>query len=138
MVVGGGPCEVEVMQERTGMTQGVGLQRDALAEQPLHVGMSGIRTIAGDADRTAAVDELEPIDDRAQIVAEVLAVARHVVDGEHGHPVHTLFADPLWRDEPGRLAVELPRIVRFIEVHEAIAIGSPRWGRAERKEHRGC
>ncbi len=62
----------------------------------------------------------------------------NAVDSKHGHPVHALFTDPLWRDELGRLAMELPRIVRFIEVHEAIAIGSPRWGRAERKEHRGC
>ena len=100
--------------------------------------MSGIRTIAGDADRTAAVDELEPIDDGAQIVAEVLSIARHVVNGQHHHSVHALFTDPLWGDELCRLALELPGVVGFIEVHEAVAVGGPRRGGAEHKEHGGC
>ena len=114
VVVGGGSRKVEAMQEGTGMAEGVGLQRDALAEQPLHVGVSGVRTIAGDADRAATVDELEPVDDGAQVVSEVLAIARHVVDSEDGHPLHSLLPDPLRGDELGRLPVKLPWVVRFV------------------------
>ena len=86
----------------------------------------------------AGSSEIRPV----TVVLSVGPITQHVVvtasaselpEAQSGSPVSILT-----RDELGRLAVELPWIVRFIEVHEAIAIGSPRWGRAERKEHRGC
>ncbi len=87
--------------------------------------MRRIRPVAGDADRSPLVDHLEALDDRSQVIAKVLAVARHVVDRKHHNPVHSLLADPLRSDEPGRLAVELPGVVRFVQVGQAIAVGGP-------------
>ena len=121
MIVFARTVEIKVLEKRTGMTQGVSFERNALFEEPLHVGMFRIGPVARDADCPTAIDDLQPLDDGRQVVAEMLSVSRHVIDGKNDYSLNALFANPLGGNKFGRLLVELPGIVRFVKVSQPVA-----------------
>ena len=73
-----------------------------------------------DADRGAAVDLLEPIQDRPQVLF-VLRRISHVVDRQHDDGFDAFFADPLRRDELREILVRIPRIA-FVEIRQTVAV----------------
>ena len=75
MVVFACAVEIKVLEKGTGMTQGMSFERNALFEEPLHVGMLRIGPVARDADCPTAIDDLQSLDDWGQVVAEMLAVS---------------------------------------------------------------
>lgn len=75
MIVFARAVEIKVLEKRAGMTQGVSFERNALLEEPLHVGMFRIGPVARDANCSAAIDDLQALDDWGQVVAEMLAVS---------------------------------------------------------------
>ena len=121
MVVSTRAIEIKVLEKRAGMAQGVGFERNPLSEKPLHVRVCWIRAIAGNADCSAAIDDLEPLNDGCQVIAKTLAVAGHVIDGKNDYSLNTFLSDPLWGGELRRFLVKLPRIIWFIKVREPVA-----------------
>ena len=80
-----------------------------------------------DAEARTAVDLFQPIENGPQErLVRFHLVAPHVVDRQDDHGLHTLLADPLWRDEPREVDVHVVRINGTVEIREAIAgVGGP-------------
>ena len=89
-----GRGEVAVLEERARVGEGVDFERKALLEPRLEPRVVGLDRAGHDADRGAAVDRLEAVEDRAE---ERLVPGRvaHVVDRQDDHRVDPVLADPL-------------------------------------------
>jgi hypothetical protein len=116
------PLERSFLQQGARVSRGVRLQRDSLLEEPLHVGVFGVRPVAGNAHRASAIDFLKPGNDRAQVTAKALTVSGHVIYGQNGNGQDVLFPDPLWSDQFGGFPTKLPRVVWLIEMNDSISI----------------
>ena len=116
--------EVALLQARAGVGQRVDLEREALLQPPLEPRVLGVDLVGHDADRRAAVDRLEPVQDRPEICLVHGRVA-HVVDREHDDGLDARLADPLRRGQPGEVAVGIVRVDLKAE-GRAVAVGRRR------------
>ncbi len=108
-------------QKRAGMVIRVGLEGRTLLEPRLDERLLRIQPVGHQAHRRAAVDLLEPFEDRCQ---ERLHRRRgpNIVHGQHNRQLHSRLTDPLGRGQLGRIHSKTVRIARFIEVGQAICI----------------
>src|SRR5262249_35022685 len=88
-----------------------------------------------DADWRPAVDVFQTIENRPQKGLPFF-VAAHVVDGENHHSLHSLFTDPLRRDQLGEVARDIIRI-EFVQVREPVAIRSRKGGSKNHERKQG-
>src|SRR6266513_5457326 len=120
------------------MRERMHFQRQPLLKPGLQPGGLRINRAGHNADRRAAVDLLQPIQDRSQKSFILLRLA-HVVDGKYDDRLGAGFADPLRRGELGEIS---PDIKWLILVKVGQAIGDQSWTRSSagrsRKEQRNC
>ena len=102
------------------MIDRVDFERQPFGEPLRKLRIVGFHAARHDADGGPAVDLLEPIQDRTQI-RFVLRRLAHVVDRQDDNALDSFFANPLRRDEPGKIAVRIPGVV-FVEIRQAIAV----------------
>ena len=118
-----GRREIAALQARARMTPCVGFQIQAFLEPLPKPRMVRVDRMRHDTDRRPAVDLFEPVEDRPQERLILLDVPL-VVDGQHDYGFDAFFADPLRRDQFGRLSADIIRIRRFVEIGQTVAVGS--------------
>jgi hypothetical protein len=113
--------EVAFGQERAGVREGVGLQRETFPEPCLELGILRVDPIRHDADRRPAIDRFQPVEDGPQI-GFVAGGLPHIVDRQHNDRLDARFADPLRCDQLGKVAV---RVIgtHLVEIREAVGLG---------------
>ena len=87
-----------------------------------------------DADRRAAVDLLQPIENRPQEPLVPPGIG-HVVDRQHDHGLDARVADPLRSHQPRRVAADPVRIGRGVQVRQTIALVRGSGGRGEQESN---
>ena len=91
--------EVALGQHGAGMGQRVNLDTKSVTEPLLQKGFTGRDGVAKDAQRSAAIDLLEPIQDGAAERLVDLGIA-HVVDAKGHNGLDAFFTNPLRRGQP--------------------------------------
>ena len=102
----------------------VAFEAQSLLQPRLKLRIVGLDRVGHDADRRAAVDLLESLQDRPQIRL-VLGRVAHVVDGQHDHALDAFRTNPLRRDELREILVRIPDLVR-VEIRQPVAIARQR------------
>ena len=98
----------------------VSLQRESFFEPGLELRIFGFDRDRHDADRGAAIDLFEPVDDGAEKFFPFGRVV-HVVDGKNDGCLDAWFSDPLGCGQLWKVATDVEWI-RFVEVSEAIRV----------------
>ncbi len=115
-----GGCKIFLGQARARMRQRVRLQRESLFEPGLELRLLRVNGNRHNAHGSAAIDLLEPLQNRAQKSFPPVGL-RHVVYGEDYHRFNAGFTDPLRRREPRKFAPDIKRIA-FVERGQAIGV----------------
>ena len=121
VVRGLGLGKVVAVEARAGMVVRVSLHGHPLLQPRRQLRIVRIDARGHHAHRGAAVDLLQPLDNRPQ---EGLVPGRltHVVDREHDHRFHARFPNPLRRDQLRRIQAHVVRVAELVEVSQTIAV----------------
>ena len=83
------------------MVERVDLDAQPFLEPGLQLRVVRVDPAGHDADRGAAVDLLQPVEDRPQVRLVLGSWSAHVVDRQDDDRLDALLADPLRRDQLG-------------------------------------
>ena len=103
------------------MVHRVDFKGQPLLDPFLQMRILRLERIAKDADRRAAIDLFQAIQDRAED-GFIFGRRPHIIDGEDDNRFHTWLTHPLRRSEPRKRAADVKWIVRF-EMEESVAFG---------------
>src|ERR1043166_792802 len=102
------------------MRQRVHLEGETFLEPGLELRIGHIVGVAENADRRAAIDLLQTLQNRPQHRLVLRRLAQ-VIDRQNHDRFHPRFADPLWRDELWKMQVYIEWIV-LVQVSQPVAI----------------
>ena len=102
------------------MIDRVTFNAQSFPEPALKLGIIRLDVTCHDTDGGSAVDLLQPIQDRSQVLFVLRRIA-HVVNAEHNHGLDTFLTDPLRSDELRKIRMRIPWIA-FVEIRKAVAV----------------
>src|SRR5882762_6034112 len=101
-----GGCKISLGQARAWMRQRVGFQREPLFEPALELRLLRVDGNRHNADRSAAISLLKPLQNRAQESFPPIRL-RHVVYRKDYHRLNARFTDPLGSCELWKISSDI-------------------------------
>ena len=129
-----GSGKIVAKKARARMVVRMGLDRHPFLQPSRKLRIAQVDARGHNAHRRPAVELLEPLEDRPKKLLISGRVA-HVVDREHHGRLHARFADPLRRDQLGRIQAHVVRVRELVEVRQPIAVASRRHGAYQEREN---